>query len=192
MTIYGWVIVGLWLSLVAYWGLSARARWRRTGSQWIWWREFAVRLCFFALILQVLRVAIFGNVLPNERLAAFHTSALVSLSGCACSALGISLAIIARAYLHSPWGVRASGEEPAELITTGPYAFVRHPIYCGMFLAMVGSALAQSLLWLLPLIVYGPHFIRSARREEELLLEEFPERYAGYMRRTKMLVPFVF
>lgn len=118
-------------------------------------------------------------------------SALVSLIGCVCCALGIALAIMARAYLRSPWGVRASAEEPAELITTGPYAFVRHPIYGGMLLAMLGSALAQTLLWLLPLIVYGPHFIRAARREEELLREEFPERYPGYMKRTKMLVPFV-
>jgi protein-S-isoprenylcysteine O-methyltransferase Ste14 len=57
---------------------------------------------------------------------------------------------------------------------------------------MIGSALAQCMLWLVPLIVYGPQFIRSARREEALLLEEFPERYPGYLRRTKMLVPFVF
>lgn len=185
------MIVGLWLGLVAYWGLSARARWRRTGSQWIWWREIAVRLCFFALILQALQVALVGNALENGRLAAFHTSAPVSLIGCTCAALGISLAIIARAYLHSPWDVRASGEGPAELITTGPYALVRHPIYGGLFLAMVGAALAQSLLWLAPLIVYGPQFFRSARREEELLLEAFPERYPRYMKRTKMLVPFV-
>lgn len=127
----------------------------------------------------------------TQPLAAFYMSALVSLIGCVCCALGIALAIMARAYLRSPWGVRASAEEPAELITTGPYAFVRHPIYGGMLLAMLGSALAQTLLWLLPLIVYGPHFIRAARREEELLREEFPERYPGYMKRTKMLVPFV-
>jgi len=82
-------------------------------------------------------------------------------------------------------------EEPAELVTTGPYALVRHPIYGGMLLAMLGSALAQSLLWLAPLLVYGPLFIRSARREERLLLERFPQRYPGYLKRTKMLVPFV-
>ena len=127
----------------------------------------------------------------NEPLAALHASALLSVIGCVCCALGIALAIFARAHLRSPWGVRASAEEPAELITTGPYAFVRHPIYGGMLLAMVGSALAQSIFWLAPLIVYGPQFIRSARREEALLLAQFPERYPHYLKRTKMLVPFV-
>ena len=188
--IYGWLIVGLWLSLVAWWGLLAWARWRRTGSQWIWWRELAVRLCFFALIVQALRVAVVGNAL-NEPLAAVYARALLSLIGCVCCALGIGLAIMARACLHGPWGVRPRSEEPAELITTGPYAWVRHPIYGGMLLAMLGSAVAQSALWLLPLVVYGPQFIRSARREEELLLVQFPERYPDYLKRTKMLVPFV-
>jgi protein-S-isoprenylcysteine O-methyltransferase Ste14 len=191
LTIHGWVIVGLWLSLVAYWGVSARARWRRSGSRWIWWREIAVRLCFFALCVQALRVAVIGNVLPGERLGAFETSGLPALIGSVCCALGIGLAITARAYLGGQWGVRAVSEEPAELVTTGPYALARHPVYGGMLLAMLGSALAQSLLWLAPLIVYGPYFIRSARREEELLLAEFPDRYPDYRQRTRMLVPFV-
>jgi protein-S-isoprenylcysteine O-methyltransferase Ste14 len=191
MTIRGWVIVGLWLSLVAYWGVSARARWRSFGTRWIWWREIAVRLCFFTLCVEALRVAVRGNVLPGERLGAFEMSGLVALIGSVCCALGIGLAIVARAYLPRQWGVRAASEEAAELVTTGPYALVRHPIYGGMLLAMLGSALAQSLLWLAPLLVYGPYFIRSARREEELLLEEFPDRYPDYRRRTRMLVPFV-
>lgn len=191
MTIHGWVIVGLWLSLVAYWGVSATARWRTTGSGWIWWREIAVRLCFFALCVQALRIAVIGNLLPGERLAAFETSGPVAFIGSVCCALGIGLAIMARAYLGAHCGVRAVSEEPAELVTTGPYALVRHPIYGGMLLAMLGSALAQSLLWLAPLLVYGPLFIRSARREERLLLERFPQRYPGYLKRTKMLVPFV-
>jgi protein-S-isoprenylcysteine O-methyltransferase Ste14 len=82
-------------------------------------------------------------------------------------------------------------EETAELVTTGPYAYVRHPIYSGMLLAMLGSAIGQSVLWLLPLSMYGPQFIFSARREERLLLEQFPERYGAYMKHTKMLLPFV-
>jgi protein-S-isoprenylcysteine O-methyltransferase Ste14 len=190
MTTYSWVIVGLWLGLVVYWGLAARARWRTSGSRWIWWREIAVRLCFFALIVQALPGAIVGNAVPSERLAAFNTGGSAALIGCLCAALGIGLAIMARAYLGQRWGVRAPSEEP-ELITTGPYALVRHPIYGGILLAMLGSMLAQSILWLVPLIVYGPHFIRSARREEQLLRQEFPQRYPGYMKRTKMLVPFV-
>jgi protein-S-isoprenylcysteine O-methyltransferase Ste14 len=68
---------------------------------------------------------------------------------------------------------------------------VRHPFYCGLLLAMAGSAIGQSVFWFLPMLVYGPLFILTARREESSLLERFPDGYRAYMKRTKMLLPFV-
>ena len=191
MTLYGWLIFALWLTLVAYWGLSAGAVTRSIGSRWIWWREITVRLGFFALVVLALQVAVVGHALPNARLYALNTSMLMGLIGFVFSVLGIGLAILARAYLGRNWGMPMLNKENPELITTGPYAVVRHPIYSGMLLAMLGSAIGQSAFWLLPLIVYGPYFILSARREEKLLSEQFPERYRAYMKRTRMLLPFV-
>ena len=78
-----------------------------------------------------------------------------------------------------------------QLLTSGPYALVRHPLYGGLLLAMVGSAIAQNSLWALPLLVYAPAFLCSARREERRLLLEFAEPYAAYQRKTKLLLPFV-
>ena len=191
MTIYGWLIFALWFVLVAYWGLSAGAVKRSIGSRWIWWREIAVRLGFFALVVLVLRVAVVGHALPNARLYTLNASVLMGLIGSGFCVLGIGLAILARACLGRNWGVPVLNKENPELVTTGPYALVRHPIYSGLLLAMLGSAIGQSVFWLLPLIVYGPYFIRSARREEKLLIEQFPERYRAYMKRTKMLLPLV-
>jgi len=191
MTIYEWLIFALWLTLIAYWGLSARVVKRSSGTRWIWWREIAVRLAFFALVLLALRVAVVGQALPNARLYAFNASMLMGLIGFVFCVLGIGLAILARASLGRNWGVPPSKKESLELVTTGPYAFVRHPFYSGMLLAMLGSAIGQSVFWLLPLIVYGPFFVLSARREEKLLIEQFPEHYRAYMKRTKMLLPFV-
>lgn len=190
MTIYGWLIFALWLALVAYWGLSARIV-KNVGTRWIWWREIAVRLGFFALVVLALQVAVVGHALPNARLYALNTSALMGFTGFVFCAIGIGLAILARAHLNRNWGTHVLSSETPELITTGPYAFVRHPIYGGLVLAMLGSAIGQSVLWLLPLIVYGPFFVRSAKREEKLLIGQFPERYRAYMKRTKMLLPFV-
>ena len=192
MTIYGWLIFALWLTLVAYWIPSANAVSRSIGSKWIWWREIAVRLGFFALVVLALRVAVLNGVLPDAGLYALNTSMLMGLVGLVLSVLGIGLAILARALLGGNWAMPLSSRENRELVTTGPYAFVRHPIYSGMLLAMIGSAIGQSVFWLLPLIVYGPNFVSSARREESLLIEQFPERYPAYMQRTKMLLPFVF
>ena len=78
-----------------------------------------------------------------------------------------------------------------ELVTTGPYAQVRHPIYAGTLLAMIGSVLVLSPWWLLILVVNGAQFVYAARKEEKLMLRTFPDEYAGYMRRTWMLIPFV-
>jgi len=191
MTIYGLLIFALWLALVAYWSLATRAVMRRIGSRWLWWREIAIRLGFFALVVLLLQLGVLGQVLTNAGPYAHNSSALMGLVGFVCTALGTGLAIGARACLGRKGSATASGGENPELITTGPYALVRHPLYSGMLLAMLGSAIGQSVLWLLPLMVYGPYFIRGARREEKLLIEQFPDGYRAYMKRTKMLLPFV-
>lgn len=191
MTIYGWLISAAWLILVAYWALMGGRATRSIGSRWIWWREIAVRLGFFALVLPTLYVAVVGHASPNLRQYTFNTSVLMGCIGLLLCTLGVGLVILARSYLSRTWGVTLSGKEIRELVTTGPYAFVRHPIYGGMLLAMLGSAIGQSIFWLFPLAVYGPNFIHSARREERLLSEQFPERYPAYMLRTRMLLPFV-
>ena len=115
----------------------------------------------------------------------------MGLIGFVLCALGVGLAITARALLDRNWGMSLSRKENPGLVTTGPYAFVRHPIFSGMLLAILGSAIGQSIFWLLPLIAYGPYFILSARREEKHLIEQFPESYPAYMKRTRMLLPFV-
>ena len=105
--------------------------------------------------------------------------------------LGVGLAVYARIYLGRNWGMPMSRKEEPELVTGGPYAFVRHPIYTGIVLAMLGSAIGESVIWVVMLTVFAPYFVYSARREEQLIREQFPAQYPDYMRRTKMIVPFV-
>jgi protein-S-isoprenylcysteine O-methyltransferase Ste14 len=189
MTTWGWLIFALWLTLVAYWCLAAYTG--RAGiGRWIWWREIAVRLGFFALAVAASQVAVTGHASSDVPRYALSASPQVGATGVVLCVIGIGLVILARASLRRHWTVPAAPASP-ELVTTGPYAWVRHPIYGGMLLAMLGSAIGQSVLWLLPLAIYGPSFIRSARHEERLLLAQFPERYGAYMQRTKMLLPLV-
>lgn len=190
MTTYGWVIFALWLILVGYWCLSAYAV-RRSIGRWIWWREIALRLGFFALLVLALQVSLAGHALSRAPRYALSASTLPGMVGVGLCFLGTGIAILARASLGENWSIPMAHQHSAELVTRGPYAYVRHPIYSGMLLAMVGSAVGQSVLWLLPLVVYGPHFIRSARHEERHLLEQFPQHYRAYMQRTRMLFPFV-
>jgi protein-S-isoprenylcysteine O-methyltransferase Ste14 len=68
----------------------------------------------------------------------------------------------------------------------------RHPIYTGVILAMLGTALATTPFGLIAVAVLAAYFIYSATREESYLAEQFPDTYPAYKRSTKMLVPFVF
>ena len=77
------------------------------------------------------------------------------------------------------------------LVTTGPYRLIRHPIYTGIILAVTGTALATSLYGLIAAAVLLAYFGYSARTEERFLAERFPDTFPPYKARTKMLIPFV-
>jgi protein-S-isoprenylcysteine O-methyltransferase Ste14 len=79
-----------------------------------------------------------------------------------------------------------------ELVTTGPYAFVRHPIYSGVLLAMLGSAFVSVVIWLILFVIFCAYFVYSARVEERIMTTKFPNQYLQYKNRTKMLIPLVF
>jgi protein-S-isoprenylcysteine O-methyltransferase Ste14 len=78
-----------------------------------------------------------------------------------------------------------------ELVTTGPYHTIRHPIYTGIILGMVGTAIAVSWYWLIAVVAMGAYFLYSAVIEERDMAAQFPATYPDYKRSTKMLVPFV-
>jgi protein-S-isoprenylcysteine O-methyltransferase Ste14 len=80
--------------------------------------------------------------------------------------------------------------EPA-LVTSGPYRFVRHPIYSGLLLAVLGTALATNVIGLVIVAVLGGYFYYSASVEERNLTATFPTAYPAYRARTKMLIPLV-
>jgi protein-S-isoprenylcysteine O-methyltransferase Ste14 len=121
---------------------------------------------------------------------AIHAFAL-KVAGVVVFASGLSLAVWARIYLGRNWGMPMTLKRDPELVTSGPYRFVRHPIYSGILLGLLGTALATNLYWLIAFGVCLVFFAYSARVEEEDLTRTFPATYPGYRSRTKMLIPFV-
>jgi len=188
---YNGVISGLWLVLIVYWFVSAIGAKRSVSRPWAWQRELGLRLGILALVLLVLRLSALYRTPLELRSYLINTNVPMGVLGVVLCALGVGSAIWARAYLGRNWGLPMSQKESPALVTTGPYAYVRHPVYTGFLLAMLGSAIGESLVWLLPLLVFGIYFSYSARREEKILLTQFPEQYSLYRKRTKMMLPFI-
>ena len=106
-------------------------------------------------------------------------------------ASGLAVAIWARVYLGRNWGMPMTQKDEPELVTAGPYRLVRHPIYSGVLLALLGTGLATNLYWLIAFGAAGAYFIYSATIEERIMVGSFPTTYPSYRMRTKMLIPFV-
>jgi protein-S-isoprenylcysteine O-methyltransferase Ste14 len=186
MTIYGRIIFACWLIFLLYWCLSAIGTKRTVGPR-PWRQSAGLGVVIVVLVVLALRIPTLRYALRDAQ--HFATGA-GPVSAVLCAA-GVGFAIWARAHLGRNWGMPMSRKEDPELVTTGPYAFVRHPIYSGLLLAMLGSTLGKSVVWLVPFLVCIPYFILSARGEERIMREQFPAQYAAYMRRTWMLVPYV-
>jgi protein-S-isoprenylcysteine O-methyltransferase Ste14 len=104
---------------------------------------------------------------------------------------GLGLAVWARVYLGHNWGMPMTRKDEPELVTSGPYRFVRHPIYTGILLGLLGTALSLDLYLLVAVAVIGAYFVYSAKMEERMLIDSFPTTYPAYRTRTKMLIPWV-
>jgi protein-S-isoprenylcysteine O-methyltransferase Ste14 len=189
MTTAHWIIPALWLVFLAYWAFAAIGV-KRNVAATAWWKPIALRLAIVAFVAVAL---CFPSVRHALRLAQADAAdgVIPGAIGTLLVGLGVGLAIVARVYLGRNWGTPMSRKAEPELVTGGPYAFVRHPIYSGIILAMLGTMIGLSIVWLLPLLLSVPYFIYSARREEEFMRQQFGETYRAYMRRTWMLVPLV-
>jgi protein-S-isoprenylcysteine O-methyltransferase Ste14 len=107
-------------------------------------------------------------------------------------ALGLAIAIAARIWLGGNWSGTVTLKQNHELIRTGPYRFVRHPIYTGILLAILGSAIAQGeLRGLVGLALIAAAFIYKIRVEETFLTEEFGPAYSRFRQEVPALVPLV-
>jgi protein-S-isoprenylcysteine O-methyltransferase Ste14 len=171
----GWAWVAFWI----YWLASAASSKQSvTGG----WRRQLTGLSV------ILAFAIAGALRPGS--PAGH-SVILATAGAALFTGGIALAVWARLHLGRNWGMPTTQRAEPELVTTGPYRFVRHPIYSGLLTAMLGTALVDNLLGLIVVAVLVAYFYYSGTVEERNLAATFPQAYPEYKSRTKMLIPFL-
>jgi protein-S-isoprenylcysteine O-methyltransferase Ste14 len=115
----------------------------------------------------------------------------VRWGGVALIALGVAFALWAIATLGRHYDVELEIHRDHELVRTGPYRFVRHPLYTGLGLHFAGACLATGNLLLIAgtLLVTYPALYLRAKTEERLLRERFGTAYDDYAREVGMLVP---
>jgi len=106
--------------------------------------------------------------------------------------LGLAIALWARVALGRNWSGAVTLKQDHELVTAGPYAAIRHPIYTALILLFAGIAIfiASGGGWIGLVFIIWSCWVKL-RQEEALMLGQFPQSYPAYMARTKRLVPLV-
>ena len=185
---YRWLFPLLWLAFIAVWIAMAR------GGKSVAERESAYsRLSHYlplAIAIYLIAAPHVPFALLNDRFAPLGLW-LVQL-GAALTFAGIALAIWARVWIAGNWSSDVTLKRDHELIVDGPYRWVRHPIYTGILLALLGTALAVGE-WrgLLAVVLAAAAFWRKLGIEEAVMRRQFGEAYARYAARVPALVPFV-
>lgn len=120
----------------------------------------------------------------------FHTSAAIATTGFVFVVLGLAFSAWARDILGRNWSGRVIIQDNHQLITAGPYAYVRHPLYTGIIFAVAGTALIVADVGALIGFLFALSFmLLKSSREERLLEAEFGPIYATYRERTGGLLP---
>jgi protein-S-isoprenylcysteine O-methyltransferase Ste14 len=106
------------------------------------------------------------------------------------TAMGIGVAIWARMYLGGNWSSSVTIKVGHQLVRTGPYRWVRHPIYSGLILGLLGTALAQCRLGgFLSVVLFYVGFKIKSRIEERTMMSTFGAEYDEYSRSIGAIVP---
>ena len=185
--IYRQLMLGLWLAWLLYWvisALSAKTTRRR--------ESLGSRLSHVVPLLIGVALIVWPRV-PSDWLSLrlLPHRPLTYAVGVALLVLGLAFTVWARLHLGRNWSGTVTLKEGHELIRSGPYAYVRHPIYTGLLVALLGSAVAcGELRAMIGLSVVAGAFIRKLRIEERLMREIFPGQYQRYCAQVPALVPF--
>ena len=185
---YAILIPTLWILWGVYWWFAARNV-KRT----VWREPLASRL----LHIVPLTLAVLLLALPELPIAGLDARFLPRAAwlvwlGAALTAAGLLFCVWARRLLGRNWSGMVTLKEGHELITSGPYRWVRHPIYTGLLLGFAGSAIARGE-WrgVLALLIVAAALWRKLKVEEQGMRQIFGDAYDAYSRRVAALIPLL-
>ena len=176
----------LWLAFFVVW-LIAALRTKRAAERASWLRRSYYTI---PVVLGFYCVFSFDFEIPWLQYRYLPQSTAMAISGILITAAGLAFAIWARVHLGRNWSSAVTIKAQHELIRSGPYRFVRHPIYTGMILGILGTALANGKVrGLMGVLLVWFGFLVKSRMEEQFMDRTFGDEYAGYRRTTGALFP---
>jgi protein-S-isoprenylcysteine O-methyltransferase Ste14 len=178
----------VWIAFFVYWQIKA---FNTKTTQRI--EPLASRaLRVFIFVIAVVLLSITRIPLPWLYLQLWPSGIGPFWLGAAITTAGLLFAVWARLYLGTNWSRSVTIKQDHELITTGPYARVRHPIYTGILTGLLGTAIALSQVrGFIALALFFLAFWIKLRMEEQWMRSQFGETYAAYVHQTAALVPYL-
>jgi protein-S-isoprenylcysteine O-methyltransferase Ste14 len=179
-----YTLLACWIAFAMYWLVASFRVKKAVVTQ-------GARSIFWFRIMQVANFVLLAGVLPYPPFdwLLWRSSETSSIGAAVCCS-GTALAIWARRTLAANWSSSVTFKEHHELITDGPYAIARHPIYSGLLLMMLGTVLVLGRLdSLIAFITRGMMYVFKIRREERLMEQHFPDQYPAYRARVRALMP---
>jgi protein-S-isoprenylcysteine O-methyltransferase Ste14 len=180
------IVTDLWMLLALYWLISALQR-KAAVKREPWLQRLRHLIPMSVAVYLLFQAESDLGWLGKRFVPPLLSTEMV---GVTIAALGIALAMWARLHLGTSWSSAVAIREHHELIRTGPYRLMRHPIYTGMLIGMAGTALVRGeISGVVGFGVAVIAFYVKARREEGYLRQEFGATFAKHARETGMFLP---
>lgn len=176
----------VWIVFIIFWALAAFVQKRNARRQTVGSRLMQFSIIFLVLVPFFVESGragfLYRHLYPNLPVLQYFGVLLLLL--------GFGFAVWARFVLGRNWSGIVTVKEDHTLITRGPYAWVRHPIYTGILLALLGTAVTLgTVLNFLEVPMVGLALWLKLRTEERFMIETFGEQYTAYRRHVKALIP---
>jgi protein-S-isoprenylcysteine O-methyltransferase Ste14 len=178
-----------------------RYLWAAFGIIWLVWafrtkpvqmrESVSSRLSYTLLIFAGFWAVLSGDIPEGWlRLRLFPANPWIDVVGIVLTAAGLAFAVWARAYLGGNWSGAVTVKVDHQLVRTGPYRWVRHPIYSGLILALIGTALERrQLRGVVAVVLLWIGLTMKRKIEERFMTSTFGAQYDEYTRTTGAIVP---
>ncbi|WP_158787668.1 isoprenylcysteine carboxylmethyltransferase family protein [Granulicella sp. L46] len=188
---YEWFFPVVWIIFFIYWRIRAFNTKTTQRIEPLASRILRIFICLIAVALLIITPKYVP--LPWLYHQLWPTGLLPFWLGAAITIAGLLFAVWARQYLGRNWSSSVTIKQGHELITTGPYAVVRHPIYTGILTGFLGVAIAMSQVrgFIVPALFFLAFWLKL-RREEQFMRSQFGDVYTTYAHHTSALVPYLF